>query len=73
MRIMSLVSCAHHREVAIVGLENTNTEEDLDEASKQFVQGFRQDQIDIEPDLAVDGLSESIISKLIRLITFRRS
>ncbi len=56
-----------------MGLENTITEQDLDAPSKQFVQGFRQDQIDIEPDLAVDGLSESIISKLIRLITFRRS
>ena len=73
MRIMSLVSCAHHREVAIMGLEYTITEQDLDAASRQFVQGFRQDQIDIEPDLAVDGLSGSIISKLIRLITFRRS
>jgi hypothetical protein len=59
--------------VAIMGLENTITEQDLDAASKPFVQGFRQDQIDIEPDLAVDGLSESIITKLIRLITFRRS
>lgn len=56
-----------------MGLENTITEQDLDSASKQFVQGFRQDQIDIEPDLTVDGLSESIISRLIRLITFRRS
>ncbi len=56
-----------------MGLENTITEQDLGAASKHFVQGFRQDQIDIEPDLAVDGLSGSIISKLIRLITFRRS
>ncbi len=56
-----------------MGLENTITEQHLDAASKPFVQGFRQDQIDIEPDLAVDGLSESIITKLIRLITFRRS
>ncbi len=73
MRIMSLVWFAIHREVTSMGLENTITEQDLDGASKQFVQGFRQDQIDIEPDLAVDGLSESIITKLIRLITFCRS
>ena len=56
-----------------MGLENTITEQDLDAASKQFVQGFRQDSNDMEPDLAVDGLSESIIAKLIRLITFQRS
>ena len=73
MRIMSLVRFAIHREVSSMGLENTITEQDLDSASKQFVQGFRQDQIDIEPDLTVDGLSESIISRLIRLIIFRRS
>jgi len=56
-----------------MGLENTITEQDLDAASRQFVQGFRQDNNDLEPDLSVDGLSESIIAKLIRLITFRRS
>ena len=56
-----------------MGLENTITEQDLDTASKKFVQGFGQDSSDIGPDLAVDGLSESILSRLIRLITFRRS
>jgi len=56
-----------------MGLENTITEQDLDAASKQFVQGFRQDNKEFEPDLAVDGLSESIVSKVIRLITFRWS
>ncbi len=56
-----------------MGLENTITEQDLDAASRQFVQGFRQDNTEFEPDLAVDGLSESIISKFIRLISFRRS
>ncbi len=70
---MSLVLCAPHKEVTIMGLENTITEQDLDAASRQFVQGFRQDNTEFEPDLAVDGLSESIISKFIRLISFRRS
>jgi hypothetical protein len=56
-----------------MGLENTITEQDLDAASQEFVQGFRNDGKELEPDLAVDGLSESIIAKLIRLITFRRS
>lgn len=56
-----------------MGLENTITEQDLDAASRQFVQGFRQDNKELEPDLAVDGLSESIISRFIRLIACRRS
>jgi hypothetical protein len=56
-----------------MGLENTITEQDLDPVSRQFVQGFGQDSHDIETDLAVDGLSDSILSRLIRLITFRCS
>ncbi len=56
-----------------MGLENTVTEQDMDAASQQFIRGFRDDNKDFEPDLAVDGLSESIISRFIRLITFGRS
>jgi TolB-like protein len=56
-----------------MGLDNTITEQDLDATSQQFVQSFRNDGKELEPDLAVDGLSESIIAKLMRLITFRRS
>jgi len=56
-----------------MGLENTITEQDMDATSRQFVQGFRDDNKDFEPDLAVDGLSESIVSRFIRLITFGRS
>lgn len=69
---MSLVLFAYHKEVYAMGLENTIKEQDLDATSQQFVQGFRQDKDDREPDLAVDGLSESILSRLIHLITFRR-
>lgn len=54
-----------------MGLENTITEEDMDAASKRAAQGFRQDKF--EPDLAVDGLTDSLLSRLISLITFRRS
>ena len=70
---MPLVLCAFHREVTIMALENTITETDLDAASRLFIQGIRQEQCDTEPDLAVDGLSESIISRFVRLITFRRT
>lgn len=56
-----------------MGLDNTITEQDMDAASRQFVQGFRKDNNESEPDLAVDGLSEGIIAKLFRIITFRRA
>jgi len=57
----------------VKGLENTITEHDMDPASRQFVQGFRSDANDIEPDLSVDGLSESVLSRLIQLFSFGRS
>jgi hypothetical protein len=53
-------------------LESTITEQDTDATTKQFVQGFRGDSSDFEPDLSVDGLSESIVSRLIRILGFRR-
>ena len=56
-----------------MGLENTITEQDMDAASRKFVQGSRQDNNEFEPDLAVDGLSESMVSRLIRFLTFRSS
>lgn len=54
-------------------LENTITEHDMDAAAKQFVQGFRGESGDAEPDLTVDGLSESILVRLIRIFGFKRS
>jgi len=55
-----------------MAFENTITEKDLDDASQSFVKGFRGDG-DLEPDLAVDGLSDSIISRLLRLFGIGRS
>ena len=52
-------------------LDNTTTEYDMDPASQKFVQNFRESS-DTEPDLDIDGLSESILAKLIRLVTFQR-
>ena len=69
---MSLVVYVLHKEVTVMGLESTITEQDLDAASGQFVQGFGSDIKELEADLAVDGLSESILSRFIRLITFGR-
>jgi len=56
-----------------VGFENTITENDLDPASQQFVQGLRNSGLDLEPDLDVDGLSDSIVARLKRFLSFGRS
>ena len=53
-------------------LESTVTEQDVDATTKQFLQGFRQEPGEFEPDLSVDGLSESIVSRVIRILGFRR-
>lgn len=39
--------------------------------AQQFVDGFSE--TDGEPDLAVDGLDESLAARLLRLVMFRRS
>jgi hypothetical protein len=53
-------------------LESTITEQDVDSTTKQVLQGFRQEPGEFEPDLRVDGLSDSIVSRLIRILSFRR-
>jgi hypothetical protein len=56
-----------------VGFENTITENDLDPASQQFVQGLRTSDRDLAPDLDVDGLSDSIVARLKRFLSFGRA
>jgi hypothetical protein len=56
-----------------MAFENTITENDLDANSQIFVQGLRADNLDIEPDLTVDGLSDSILSRLLGLFGVGRS
>lgn len=48
-------------------MESTITENDMDAASQQFVQGFRDGQESSAPDLDVDGLSDSVLARLMRL------
>lgn len=48
-----------------MAFETTITEQNMDEASRQFVQGFRTSAGQSELDLDVDGLSESILSRLL--------
>ena len=50
-------------------LDNTITEHDLDATSRQYLQGLKFDGDEVEPDLAVDGLSESLLSRLLRLFS----
>ena len=50
-----------------MAFENTITEQDMDANSQQYVQGLRGDLGDMEPDLSVDGLSESILSRIMGL------
>ncbi|MDH3305678.1 MAG: hypothetical protein OEM50_05795 [Gammaproteobacteria bacterium] len=56
-----------------MAFENTTIERDLDPTAQQFVQGLRDDRSEIEPDLAVDGLSDSILSRLLGLFGVGRS
>lgn len=53
-------------------MDNTITEHDMDPAAQQFVQGLR-DTSDSEPDLAIDGLSDSVFGKILRVFSFGRS
>jgi hypothetical protein len=48
-----------------MAFENTITEADIDANSQQFVQGSGGDLADIELDLSVDGLSESLLSRIL--------
>ncbi len=50
-----------------MAFENTITETDMDADTQIFVEELGIDSRDGEPDLAVDGLSESILSRLLGL------
>jgi len=55
-----------------MAFENTITERDLDAQSLRQVQGFGADNQDYNPDLVVDGLSDSILSRLLSLFGVAR-
>ena len=56
-----------------MAFENTITEQDMDANAQNFVQGFRNENHELEPDLSVDGLSESILSRVLSLFGVGRS
>lgn len=55
-----------------MGLDNTITEADMDAASRQFMQSLNTGTEDGAPDLDVDGLSDSILVRLKRFLSFGR-
>ena len=57
----------------MMAFDTTITENDLDANSKKFVQGLRADSFDSEPDLTVDGLSDSILSRFLGLFGIGRN
>lgn len=56
-----------------MGLESTITENDMDAESRHLVHSLRAGGRDSEPDLDVDGLSDSILIRLKRFFEFGRT
>ncbi len=50
-----------------MSFDSTITEQDLDNASQKVVNGLRGESFDYEPDLDVDGLDHSILSRILGL------
>jgi len=56
-----------------MAFENTITENEFDAKAQKYVQGLRADKFDVEPDLTVDGLSDSLLSRLLSLFGIGRT
>ena len=56
-----------------MAFESTITEFEMDATTRQMVHELRGEDGDFEPDLAVDGLSESILSRILGLLGVGRS
>ena len=56
-----------------MAFESTITEFEMDARTRQMVHELRGEDGDFEPDLAVDGLSESILSRILGLFGVGRS
>ena len=53
-------------------VDQTITEQDLDQDSLDYLQSLGNNA-GSEPDLAIDGLTDSLLSRLLRLFSFGRS
>ena len=56
-----------------MAFENTITEHDMGPAAQQFVQSLLSDDAEFEPDLVVDGMSDSILSRILGMFGSGRS
>ena len=56
-----------------MAFDNTVTEQDMSGNAQQIVESLRSEGAEKEPDLAVDGLSESILSRLLGLFGIGRA
>lgn len=56
-----------------MSFDSTVNEFEMDANSQQFVQDLRGEAGDLEPDLAVDGLSDSVLSRILGLFGVGRS
>jgi len=56
-----------------VALDNTITEQDMDASTRQYLQGLPAGGMDIEPDLDIDGLSDSFFARIRRFLSFGRA
>ena len=55
-----------------MAFENTITEMEMDLKSQQLVQSLRSKGQDYEPDLDVEGMSDSILSRILGLFSRNR-
>ena len=54
-----------------MAVENTITESEMDAKSQRLVQGLREEGPEFEPDLDVEGMSDSILSRIFGLFSRR--
>ena len=51
-----------------MSFESTMNEFEMDAGTQRFLQQLRNDNGDTDPDLAVDGLTNGLFARLLRLI-----
>ncbi|MBT8082660.1 MAG: hypothetical protein KJP08_04180 [Gammaproteobacteria bacterium] len=56
-----------------MAFDSTMTEFEMDPGTQQFIQRLRSDNDNFEPDLAVDGLTNGLLARLIRLFYWVRN
>jgi len=55
-----------------VALDNTITEQNMDVSTRQHLQGLPASGGDYEPDLDIDGLSDSFFARIKQFLSFGR-